>query len=271
MLTIPGILLLVLLLWWGLLYLRQDAMLFPGARLPHNRVPPLPPRTSVLYRSVPGGRVEAWFVAAPHASALHPAPLLVYAHGNGEVIDEQQYFLDHYAGLGLNVLMVEYRGFGRCAGRPSQQAIGADLRWFLAEVLQRPEVDSRRVVFYGRSLGGGVVADLCRYHQPRALMLECTFTSVADMARRYLAPPLLIKNPFHTDRVLPALHIPILIIHGSHDEIVPVSHARRLHQLAPKSELHILPGGHGGYEGAAGHDYWVIVDHFLQMHGLRPQ
>ena len=198
-----------------------------------------------------------------------PAPLVVFFHGNAELIDYQSTIVEGYRRLGCSVLLPEYRGYGRSAGKPSEQAIVADAVRFYDEITRRPDVDPSRIVFHGRSLGGGPAAALAARRSAKALVLESTFTSVADMASAYLAPSFLVKNKFHTDRVLPTLEIPVLIFHGTRDDIIPVAHGRRLRDLATHGTYVEYDCKHNDFPGDENEDaYWEQVAAFLRGAGV---
>lgn len=236
--------------WCATLYFAQDKMLFPGVGLPA----PAPGAAAhagalELRRPLSGdgsaGEAFAWYLPAPGASAQRPAPLVVCFHGNYETIDNQGWMIELFHGLGCSVLLPEFRGYGGAGGSPSQAAIREDAAAFLNDVLARPEVDSTRVLYYGRSLGGGAAADLASVRKPAAIVIESSFSSVRSMSWRYSVPPLLVTNPFRTDCVLASLGVPVLIFHGTLDSVLPISHARALHAGTPGSEL---------WEFACGHD-----------------
>jgi fermentation-respiration switch protein FrsA (DUF1100 family) len=123
----------------------------------------------------------------------------------------------------------------------------ADAAAFVEAVATRPEVDAGRIVFHGRSLGGGVACALAERRAPVGLIVESTFTSVTSMAARYLVPPLLVRNPFRNDAFLRRFAGPVLIMHGSADGIVPVRHGRRLHEIAPGSVYAECVSGHNDF------------------------
>jgi fermentation-respiration switch protein FrsA (DUF1100 family) len=134
---------------------------------------------------------------------------------------------------------------------------------------RRPEVDKTRIVFHGRSLGGAVAADLARQRKPAAIILESTPASVAAMAWRYLAPPCLVASPYRTDRVLPTLAAPILLMHGRNDEIIGVANGRRLHEVAPGSVYLEFNGGHNDMVGPGEEQrYERAVADFLRGAGI---
>jgi pimeloyl-ACP methyl ester carboxylesterase len=228
----------------------QDRVLFPSDAAPRIASPAPPPGTVVLKREVDqGGKVEAWFVPNHKATDKAPAPLIVLCHGNGEVIDQAGPMVKELQAQGWAVLLPEYRGYGRSAGRPSQDAIRDDLTWFLDQVLKRPDVDPNRVVYIGRSLGGAVAADLATVRKPQALVLLSTFTSVVAMSRQYMIPENLVKYPFRTDHFVKAYDGPILIFHGDHDTVIPVAHGRQLAALAKNAKYVELNCNHNDFPG----------------------
>jgi hypothetical protein len=257
--------------WCVALYVKQDGILFPSDLAPS----PMPGEkydlsTTVLKRPLPaGGEVVAWFIPCAPARAGRPAPLIVFCHGNAELIDYQDHVVQGYLGLGCSVLLPEYRGYGRSAGTPSQDAITDDVRYFLDEALRRPDVDAARIVYHGRSLGGGPASQLALHHKPAALVLESTFTSVAGMARKYLAPSFLARHPFRNDDVVTALDVPVLVMHGTHDDIIPVAHGRKLAALARDGVLVEFDCAHNDFPGDSGVDrYWEEIRRHLVRAGV---
>lgn len=258
------LLLIIYAAWLGLLYIGQDRMLFMptlARALPDSEAPAGLRR---LWLDTPGGRVEAWLRLPAQPG---PAPLAVVFHGNAETIDTAQDLAESWLDRGYAVLMPEYRGYGRSAGAPSQAAIAADAEAFLAQAVAFPEIDATRAVYHGRSLGAAVAAQLALRRKPRGLVLQSTFTSVASFAARYGAPPFLVRNPFRTDRALAGLAIPVLILHGGEDTIIPASHARALAKIGSPRTLIELRGNHNDFpldEDA----YREAVDEWLRDFGL---
>jgi fermentation-respiration switch protein FrsA (DUF1100 family) len=247
----------------------QRRMLFPR----HVMAPPAQPSAAERradieqwHHASPAGPVEAWYLPAPGASDQHPRPAVIFAHGNAELIDDNLGLAEMYNALGMNVLLPEYRGYGRSAGDPNQQAIVSDFTAFYDRLVARPEVDGQRVVFIGRSIGGGVVAQLAKKRRPAAMILESTFTSVAAMASKFLVPRLLVRDPFDVRAVLKDYPGPVLLFHGTADEIVPVQHGRKLHEAAPNSTLVTYPVGHN--DGMPPGPYEREVAGFLARHDL---
>jgi fermentation-respiration switch protein FrsA (DUF1100 family) len=204
----------------------------------------LGPETEHVWLESAGVRSEAFFLAA-RAGHEGPTPLVIYAHGNGELID---LWLEPFAPLrdaGVAVLLVEYPGYGRSAGSPSQASI---TRAFVAAydwAAARPDVDRARIAGWGRSLGGGVICALAQERPLARLVLESTFTSVRALASELFGlPGWLVAEPFDNLATVRAFAGPILLLHGEHDASIPIAHARALHEAALSAEWIALPCGH---------------------------
>ncbi|HSW45492.1 MAG TPA: alpha/beta hydrolase [Phycisphaerae bacterium] len=260
--------------WCVGLYYYQDAMIFPTelAPAPLKRPLPKPLFDHIVTHQidVPGGKNEAWFLPAPGVSADRPGPAVVFCHGNAEVIDYQDSVVRAYHDMGVSVLLPEYRGYGVAPGKPTQKGILEDNVRFYDWLVTLPQVDRRRIVFHGRSLGGGVACDLATKRMPAAVVLESTFTSVAGMAGDYLVPAFLCKHPFRNDRVLRDTTFPVLIGHGSRDRLIPVSHAHALRDLPGRGVVYIeYDCDHNDFPGAGNEDnWWGRVREFLVEAGI---
>jgi len=254
--------------WCAVLYFYQDKMIFPADMAP-------PPGPAAVRSTVPvtrlqldletGGRVEAWYIPAPEVSLENPGPAVVFFHGNAEIIDYQDHIVGGYRRLGCSMLLPEYRGYGRSAGKPSEKALVADAVRFYDQLVTREDVDASRIVFHGRSLGGGVAAQLAARRKPAALILESTFRSLAIMAHEYFVPSFLARHPLRTDRVVPEIDVPLLILHGANDTIIPVTHGRKLRDLAPPGTIYVeYDCGHNDFPGRGNRDaYWNQIAKFL--------
>jgi len=253
-----------------ILFFAQDTMIFPA----HYAGSPgalVPEGTQTLTLHIDEGQVVAWYLPAANASAEQPAPLVVFFHGNAELIDYQHDIIEFYHRLGVSVLLPEYRGYGRSDGKPSQQSVTADAIAFYDQVVERPEVDAQRIVIHGRSIGGAVAAQLAGQRTPSVLVVESTGTSVARMAMGYGIPPFLVKHPFYTDRVVRQLDAPVLIMHGRSDEIFPFAHAQTLERIAEDARLVDFDSGHNGLPSLGQRErYESAVRTRLQEAGILP-
>lgn len=236
--------------------------------------PGVPPEGAErLSITIPGvGEVEAYLSLPARAGAgadadgdaPGPFPLVVIFHGNAESVDDLDWFRLPYLERGWAVLTPEYRGYGRAAGTPSQAGIVEDAVAFVDMALARPEIDRTRVVYHGRSLGGGVAAQVALRRKPRGLILQSTFTSIVSMARGYYVPPFIVRHPFRNDAALRGLDVPVLLLHGTDDPLIPIEHSRKLAEIEPRElrTLVELAGDHNHFPYDAG-AYWEAVDGWL--------
>jgi pimeloyl-ACP methyl ester carboxylesterase len=230
----------------------------PAARSAFDRTP----GAERIWLEPPGARVEAWYLP-PLVGAIGPAPLVVFTHGNAELIDDWPDAFEPLRRWGAAVLLVEYPGYGRSSGSPSEVSIAATMTRAFDQMSQREEIDPARIIAYGRSLGGGAACALARERKVAALVLESTFTSVRSLARGFGIPGFLVRDPFDNVGVLRAYSGPVLIVHGERDEIIPAIHAAELHAAAPGSRLALAPCGHNDCQRP-----WPLLREFLLEHGL---
>ncbi|HME72804.1 MAG TPA: alpha/beta hydrolase [Myxococcota bacterium] len=240
----------------------ERALLFPK---------PVAPRDDAAWRragaqrfwvQVRGGGSEVWWLP-PLLSSAGPAPLLVFAHGNGELIDSWADAFDEPRRWGLGVLLIEYPGYGRSSGSPSEASITEAMTGAYDLATTLPGIDPTRIVAYGRSLGGGAACALARHRRVAALVLESTFTSVRSFLHRYGPLGFLVPDPFDNLSVVRSYPGPLLIVHGTRDELIPPAHAEQLHGAAPRSELVLEPCGHNDCPRP-----WAVLREFLAKAGV---
>ncbi len=196
------------------------------------------------------GTTYAWFHPAPGVSNELPGPAVIFAHGAWDLVEDWFENLDPYLNWGFSVLLPEYRGYGRAAGRFRESAVVADLVRLRDRLGDRAEVDGRRVVYHGRSIGGGMMTGLAVRRSPAALILQSTFTSLPELARTHKVPPFLVRDRFDNLNAVRRLTCPCLILHGTADRLIPLEHARRLHAAHPASRLVVFDDvGHNDSPG----------------------
>ena len=222
----------------ALLFLVQRSMLFP---MP----PPLPgdpdTRAELIRIKTSGGGAVGLFLPSP---ASGPAALMMFTHGNGELADFWVDEFDVAREWGFGILLVEYPGYGGAPGSPSEKSIMDSTRALYDWAAKDPRVDPKRIVAWGRSLGGGAAAQLAVDRPVAAMILESAFTSVADFAARLFAPSFLIRDPFDNRKALASYRGPLLVIHGNQDAVVPFAHGRELASIVPGATFRELPCGH---------------------------
>jgi uncharacterized protein len=210
-----------------------------------------------------GERLHGWWVPARGGSA---GGHVLLCHGNAGNVGDRVMHAALLCAAGLDVLLFDYRGYGRSSGRPSELGTYRDAHAARSKLLARPAVNPDRVIYVGESIGGAVALALALEHPPAGLVLMSTFTSVRDMARRHypLVPPAVVPDAYPSLRRVRQLRAPLLVIHGDRDEIVPRLHAEALFEAAPDPKrLHIIEGvGHNDLVTLAGEQWAAAIARF---------
>jgi fermentation-respiration switch protein FrsA (DUF1100 family) len=248
-------------------------------------------RPSFLYEQVDlprsdGARQFAWAMPARstgsghpssgsgHAAAHEDVPWVLYLHGNAATI-ASQVNISHYeqlTALGTNVLAPEYRGFGGLDGVPSEASLGVDARAAYEYLRTARGVPPERIVIYGWSLGGAVAVALAADTEQAAMILEGAPASLLAIGQlRYPLFPiaLLMRNPFEAITRIDRVRSPILFLHSTDDEVIPLSEGRRLFDAAraPKTFVEVR-GGHVYASEIDAARFYGAIEPFLVQHGV---
>lgn len=217
------------------MFVAQRRVVFPGAsREPLRAEATAPAGVTQVWLEPSFGRVEAWFFPAAGATA---GPTVVFAHGNGELIDDWQEEMTDLREEGLNALLVEFPGYGFSEGSPSREAIRETFTAAYDWLVQQGDVDPERIVAYGRSLGGGAAGDLAMDRPVGALALQSTFTSAEALAREMLLPGFLVRDRFDNQQAVATFDGPVLLMHGVDDDVISYDHAEGLASVRPGLEV----------------------------------
>ena len=227
----------------GLMFVAQRWAMYPGTRF-QPPGPGAPPRDAESWwLETAAGSVEAWYL--PTDSTVRPGPAVMVFHGNAEFIDDWPAAVEPLRALGVAVLLVEYPGFGRSGGRPTQASIVQAAVVAYDRLDSRPEIDGQRIAALGRSLGAGVAAALAAERRLAALVLISPFSSVGAIARwSYRLPAAFVRDPFDTRSALVDYDGPVLIFHGRRDPVIPYRHALDLLEARPDARLVTWECGH---------------------------
>ena len=208
-------------------------------------------------------RIVGWFVPAPQDRGT-----VLLCHGNAGTIADRGEIIGILHDLGLNVFIVDYRGYGKSEGAPTEQGLYADAAAAWEYLTLKRGVPARRIIVMGKSLGGGVASQLAEQRGPGALILQSTFTSTADMGARlypFLPVRLLTRHRYETLKRMPKIQCPVLVAHSPQDEMVPYAFGRAIFDAArqPKRFLE-MRGSHNEGFLEMGKTYSNALDTFLK-------
>ncbi len=253
----------------GFLFALQRQMIFPRSLIAHSRGSHNDHLAveKIWHGDGQGGGVESWYLPPLTVGPPSRSPAVIFAHGNAELIDFCAEELQPFTVMGIGVLLVEYPGYGRSSGTPSQKTITAALKTAYDALVARKDVDPAKIVFYGRSLGGGAVSALAVERQAAALILTSTFTGVRPMAAKYLVPGFLVLDPFDNLSVVRNYDRPVLIVHGRYDDIIPFHHGEILHKASKQSTLLAYDCGHNDCP-PDWNVFWRDIEDFLRGAGI---
>jgi alpha-beta hydrolase superfamily lysophospholipase len=224
-----------------LVFLNQRQIVFPVP--PGAREPTLPSATLLRIPGPEGSTVYALHVPAP-AGAL----TVVHFHGNGEQLASTEWLAQHFHEEGLGFYAVEYPGYGLAAGQGlSETGIYAAAETALEHLHKVLSVPRELTVLQGQSLGSGVAVEMAKRGHGARLVLITPYTSIVEVGARafpWLPASLLVRDPFDSAAKAPGLKLPVLIVHGTRDEVIPVDMGQRLGTLFPNATTRILEGKH---------------------------
>lgn len=211
-----------------------------------------------------GERLHGWWIPARAPSLGH----VLVCHGNagnvGDRIGQAKLLVD----AGLDVVLFDYRGYGRSSGTPDEEGTYRDARAARAALLRRAGTDASRLVYLGESLGGAVALALALEAPPRGLILQAAFSSVRDMARVHypMVPTILVPDAYPNLRRIRRLAAPLLLLHGDRDDVVPWEQGQALFDTAPEPKrMRSFPGlGHNDLVARAGPAYGEAIGEWLK-------
>ncbi|MGD8448693.1 MAG: alpha/beta hydrolase [Desulfobacterales bacterium] len=247
----------------GFLYVMQRRVLFPRHLIEHPSNTENIPGLEKIWVATSFGKIETWFLPQTDGRVTEPAPAVIFAHGNGELIDFWPHELKKLNRLGIGVLLVEYPGYGRSKGSPSQKNITEAFTGAYDELVTREDVDSSKIVLLGRSVGGGAVCRLAAHRPSAALILMSSFISVRSFASKYLVPDFLVRDPFDNLAMVRAYQGPVLVVHGRYDEVIPFSHGKTLFHAAKQGKIITYKSGHNDCP-PNWDTFWRDIETFLQ-------
>jgi fermentation-respiration switch protein FrsA (DUF1100 family) len=249
----------------GLLMFFEDSLVYhPTPASVYWLAPPLPDVRDVLLTTCTGDSIHGWWLPSPGSSGA-----LLYLHGNaGNLSSRGDTVVQLRDALGLSVLIIDYPGFGKSPGTPSEEgcyrAADAAYDW----LTDAQHIAPGEIVLFGKSLGGGVATHLARHKDHRALALVKTYTTLPDVGAAiypWLPVRLLMRNRFDSLGRLCDCCRPVFVAHGTADEVIPFALGQRLYEAArePK-EFFAMPNHH--HNDPFPDEFYTAFKAFLDRH-----
>ena len=192
-------------------------------------------------------RLHGWYLPAKDAKQV-----ILFFHGNAGNISHRGELLDLFHSLGLNALIIDYRGYGKSEGTMSEEGAYRDAMAAWQYLVNKRNFKPKNIIIFGRSLGGAVATKLATQVNEKALIIESTFSSAKDMAARMM--PLVyklfyIRYSFNTEKIINQVDSPLLLIHSPDDEVIPYELGEKIFAAAksPKFYFEILGGHNDGF------------------------
>jgi len=253
-----------------LVYLLQPRLLFMP-NFQGRELTATPARLGLPFHDVSlptedGETLHGWWL--PHESAR---ATLLFFHGNAGNIAHRLESLEIFHDLGLSVLIIDYRGYGRSTGKPSEAGLYRDGRAAWQWLTETQGVVPDDIILFGRSLGAAVASWLAGRVEAGGLIVESAFTSVPDIGAEvywWLPVRLLSRLEFDSAEYIRQTDLPVLIVHSVEDEIIPVHHGRRLREIAgERSSMLEIEGGHNTGFLDSRERYRRGLDEFIEVVG----
>jgi len=261
------------LLWGGAMLFEKSLIFFPASD-------PSPLQTAgtvggcsftdYIFSTEDGLNLHGrWFHPDPAAEDDVPErKVVLFFHGNAGNLSGRTEMMVSLVSLGVEILIIDYRGYGHSEGRPSEEGIYRDARAAWEFLTVEHGIDADRVIVFGKSLGGAVAIDLASRVKPAGLIVQSSFTSVPDMAARHypFVPAFALRTKMDSLSKISSVGCPKLFIHSTHDEIVPYELGRRLFDAAgpPKTFFEVVGAGHNQMLALAGSRYLETVGDFFE-------
>jgi len=237
-----------LLLLNALMYFQQPLMIF----YPMNELYQTPANWGLEYEDVTLNtdddvQLHGWYIPDRQSKQV-----LLFFHGNAGNISHRRESIEIFHRLGLNVFIIDYRGYGQSKGKPSEQGLYQDAAAAWRFLTEEKGFDANDVLIFGRSLGGAVAAKLAAGVQARGLILESTMSSAREFARevfKILSRLVVIRYDFNTAQHVQGVNYPVLVLHSPDDEIMPFHLGRKVYALAnqPKHFVYMRGDHNNGF------------------------
>ena len=226
-----------------IVYLVQGRFTFKPERLPQDfQYKYEAPFKELFFEVEPGVRINGLHFYRPM-----PAGLILYFHGNSRSIKGWAKYAKDFYRYNYDVILVDYRGFGKSTGKPSEKNIFSDMQFIYEELSKK--YSQEHLIIYGRSIGSGFAAKIAADNKPRYLILDSPFYNFTKAVERFvpfLPVRLVLRYHLRTDQWIKLVACHTYILHGTKDWLIPIRHSEDLQALNPRkiTLIRIAGGGH---------------------------
>ncbi len=253
-------------------YFMQPGMIY-YPNIPGRELVTTPKNIGLDYEDVElltddGTRIHGWFIPYNRKSGTQKQATILFLHGNAGNISHRLDSIKVFNNLGLNILIIDYRGYGQSTGKPTEVGTYQDAEAAWHYLTSTRGIKENKIILFGRSLGGSVAAWLASQHTPAALIIESSFSSAPSMGQRiypFLPVRLLSRFQYNTKEYVKAIHCPVLVAHSRDDDIIPYEEGREIFNAAhePRNFLQ-MQGGHNDGFIISGSSYINGLDSFIK-------
>lgn len=224
-----------------LIYFFQHRILFlPEVLLPDHQFEFEGEYEEINYATPSGYKINAL-----HFKSENPKGIVFFSHGNAGSLKSWGYVAELFLPHHYDLLIYDYRGYGKSGGKPTEANLYADANLIYEELTK--SFDENEIIIYGRSIGTGIASYVAQNHNPKHLILESPYYNITDLAKKIFPfiPSILIKYKLKNNEMLPDVKAPITIFHGTFDEVIYFGSSMKLEKLLKDGDKLIpIVGGH---------------------------
>ncbi|MCK9614499.1 MAG: alpha/beta hydrolase [Candidatus Omnitrophica bacterium] len=243
-------------------YLEQRNLFFPFREINYT-----PQEIGLSYEDIyfatqDNKKINGWFIPSKNAKYA-----ILFFHGNAGNISHRLDKIKIFHDLGLNIFIIDYRGYGNSEGKPSETGFYLDARASYGYLIDKLKIKPSSIILYGESLGGAVAFELATQVDVLAIITEETFSSVRDVAKDIypFLPSFFVGDKFNSVSRIGKLTIPKLIVHSKDDEMIPFKHAQKLYESAKDPKMLVaISGSHNSAFLDSGKDYKNHIREFIE-------
>ena len=225
------------------IYVKQEGFFFYPTKLsPNYPYSQFENQKELFYDTPQKGHINALLFETNQTTK----GLVIYSHGNSRSLDDWAWVNQDFLSLGYDLLIYDYRTFGKSQGALNESNLYSDTRHIIKEMSNSYAVED--IVLYGRSLGAAMATQMATEFAVKCLVLETPFSSMLSMAHAsvpFIPVKYILRYKFNNKRKMTSLKCPVHILHGAADELIPLRHAKKLYKANgnPESSLTIIEKG----------------------------